>query len=119
MSLLSKAFETLTILNKSIVDDGYGGTKTVYTDGLEIQGALVLNSSPQMKIAQALGSKGAYTLTVKKAIELDFHTVLRRESDGLIVRLVSNSDDKKTPEGAGLDMRQYSAEEFVLGGSNG
>lgn len=114
MSLLDSAYEKFTILNKSIVDDGYGGTTTVYTDGVTIDGAIVFDSSTQMKLAQAMGVTSAYTLTVKKSIELDYHTVLRRESDKKIFRLTSNSDDKKTPEEASLNMRQYSAEEWRL-----
>ena len=112
MSLLENAYETFTILNKSIVDDGYGGVTTEWTDGATIQGAMVFDNSAQMKTAMAAGYTSAYTLTVKKHIELDFHTVIRRESDGVIFRLTSNSDDKKTPESAGLNMRQYSAEEW-------
>ena len=114
MSLLSKAFETFTVINKAVVDDGMGGTTTVWADGATVQGAMVLDSSVQMKVAQALGSKGAYTFTVKRSTELDYHTVLRRESDKALFRLTSNTDDKKTPDGAGLDMRQYTAEEFTL-----
>ena len=116
MSLLENAYEGFTILNKSIVDDGYGGIATVWTDGATIQGAMVFDNSAQMKTAMAAGYKAAYTLTVKKDIELDFHAVIRRESDGAVFRLVSNSDDKKTPKGAGLNMRQYSAEEWTLPG---
>ena len=113
MSLLSKAFEDFTVLNKSIVDDGYGGTTTVWTDGATIKGALVFDNSAQMKTAMAAGAKGAYTLTVRKNVELDYHTVLKR-ANGQLFRLISNSDDKKTPEGSTLDMRQYTAEEFTI-----
>ena len=114
MSLLENAYEDFTILNKSVVDDGYGGVVTQWSDGAVVKGAMVFDNSAQMKTAQAAGYKAAYTLTVKKHIELDFHTVLRRESDGVIFRLVSNSDDKKTPDSAYLNMRQYSVEEFKL-----
>ena len=114
MSLLERAYEDFTIINKAIVDDGYGGTTTVWTDGVTIKGAIVFDSSTQMKIAQAMGTTSAYTLTVKKATELDYHTVLRREGDKKIFRITSNSDDKKTPESASLDMRQYSAEEWKI-----
>lgn len=116
MSLLENAYEDFTILNKSIVDDGYGGVTTVWTVGATIKGAMVFDNSAQMKTAMASGYMSAYTLTVKKNIELDFHTVIRRESDGVIFRLTSNSDDKKTPKGAGLNMRQYSAEEWKING---
>jgi hypothetical protein len=114
MSLLSEAMTDFVIINKSIIDDGYGGTKTVWTDGATIKGAMVHNSDLQSKIAEVMVSKNLYTLTVRKEIELDYHTVLKRISDNKIFRLTSNSDDKKTPPNAGLNMRQYSAEEFEL-----
>lgn len=114
MSLLESAYENFTILNKSVVDDGYGGVTTEWSDGATIQGAIVFDNSTQMKIAQEMGVTSAYTLTVKKSVLLDYHTVLRRESDKKIFRLTSDSDDKKTPEEASLNMRQYSAEEWKL-----
>lgn len=114
MSLLESAYENFTILNKSIVDDGYGGVTTEWSDGATIQGAMVFDNSTQMKIAQSMGVTSSYTLTVKKSIVLDYHTVLRRESDKKIFRLTSDSDDKKTPKEASLNMRQYSAEEWQL-----
>ena len=114
MSLLENAYEDFTIINKAIIDDGYGGTTTTGTDGVQIKGAMVFDNSTQMKVAQAMGVTSAYTLTVKKNVELDYHTVLRRESDKRTFRLTSNSDDKKTPEEAHLNMRQYSAEEWTI-----
>jgi hypothetical protein len=114
MSLLENAYEDFTIINKAVVDDGYGGTTTVWTDGATIKGAMVFDNSTQMKVAQAMGVTSAYTFTVKKNVELDYHTVVRRESDKKIFRLTSNSDDKKTPEEAALDMRQYTAEEWKI-----
>lgn len=114
MSLLEEAYEDFTVINKSVVDDGYGGTEIVWSDGASIKGAIVLDSSTQMKVAQAMGVTSSYTLTVKRSVELDYHTVLRRESDKKTFRLTSNTDDKKTPNSAGLDMRQYSAEEWTL-----
>lgn len=114
MSLLEEAYESFTIINSSIENDGYGGVETVWTDGATIQGAMVFNSSTEMKIAQAVGVTSAYTFTVQKDINLNYHTVIRRNSDNKIFRLTSNSDDKKTPASASLNMRQYTAEEFVI-----
>lgn len=114
MSLLENAYENFTIINKSTVDDGYGGITTVWSDGATIKGVMVLDSSTQMKIAQAAGVTSIYTLTVKKSVLLDFHTILRRVSDNKIFRLTSDTDDKKTPDPVSLDMRQYSAEEWRL-----
>lgn len=114
MSLLDDAFEEFNILNKIRSDDGYGGTYTEWVPGATIMGAMVYDNSSQAMIAQALGSTSVYTLTVRKDLELDYHDVLRRVSDGKIFRLTSNSDENKTPRSAGLNMRQYSCEEWVL-----
>lgn len=113
-SLLDDAYEDFVILNKSVIDDGYGGTKEVYADGITIKGVMVYDNGTQMKIAQQMGVTDAYTFTVKKTINLSYHTVLRRKSDSKIFRLTSGSDDKKTPDSANLNMRQYSAEEWRL-----
>ena len=114
MSLLNESYEDFIIVNKAVVDDGYGGTEEVWTDGATIQGAMVFDSSTQMKVAQSMGVTSAYTLTVRKNINLDYHTVLKRVSDNKLFRTTSNSDDKKTPESASLNMRQYSCEEWEI-----
>lgn len=114
MSLLSEAMENFIVINKSIVDDGYGGTTTVWTEGATIKGAMVLDTSMQARIAEVTGVKDLYTLTVSKELELDFHTVLKRVSDDKIFRLTTDSDDKKTPQSATLNIRQYQAEEWSL-----
>lgn len=114
MSLLSDNFVDFKIINKSIVDDGYGGYETTWTEGATIQGAMVLDTSTQARMAEVQGVKDLYTLTVRRSVELDFHTVIKRVEDNKIFRLTTDSDDKKTPKTAGLDMRQYSAEEWTL-----
>ena len=117
MSLLDNAMENFTVINKTIGPDGYGGTATVWTEGATIKGAIVLDTSAEMRVAQAMGATSAYTLTVRKNVALDYHTVLRRESDKKLFRLTSDTDDKKTPQSAQLDMRQYTAEPFELPGT--
>lgn len=114
MSLLSDSFTAFKVVNKIVVDDGYGGTKTTWSEGATIQGAMVHNTDLETKVAEVLSSKNLYTLTVRKEVELDYHTVLKRVSDNKIFRLISNSDDNKTPNSASLNMRQYSAEEWTL-----
>ncbi len=114
MSLLDDAFEYFIVMDRRTVDDEYGGIETVYVNGAEIEGALVYDGSTQAKVAQAMGATSLYTLTVRKNIALDYHDVIKRERDGKYFRLTTGNDDMKTPMGAGLNMRQYQAEEWVL-----
>ena len=119
MSLLESAMETFTIMNATTVSDGLGGATVTYTEGIDIFGAMPFDNSTQVKIAQAMGAKSTYTLTVRKNVELNFHTVLKRKRDGLYFRLTSGTEDHQTPPTAGLNMRQYTVESFDMGGMHG
>ena len=116
MSLLEQAYEDYTIINKVKESDGYGGYTTTWKDGATIKGAIVFNNSLEAKKAEAQGVTSVYTLTTKKDVVLEYHDVLRRESDGKIFRVTSDGDDKYTPASASLNMRQVSCEEWTLNG---
>ena len=114
MSLLSEAMESCTMLDRATVDDGYGGYKSVYSDGVSFSAALVLDNSLQARVAAKQGVTGLYTVTTVKELNLQYHDVFRRNSDGKLFRVTSDGDDKKTPASASLNMRQVSAEEWTL-----
>ena len=114
MSLLSEAMETCTMIDKTTVSDGRGGYETSWVDGASIKAAIVLNSSLEARRAEAQGVTALYTITTSKGVNLQYHDVLRRESDGKIFRVKSDGDDDKTPASARLNMRQVSAEEWQL-----
>lgn len=114
MSLLSEAMEKCIMLDKRTEADGYGGYITTWVDGAEFLAAIVLDSSMEARIAEQQGVTALYTITTKKAINLQYHDVFRRIRDGKIFRVTSDGDDKKTPGSANLNMRQVSAEEWVL-----
>lgn len=114
MSLLLEAMEKCTMIDKTTAPDGYGGFEAVWKEGAEFSAAIVLDTSMQARIAESQGVKNLYTITTPKSINLQFHDVFRRESDGKIFRVTSDGDDKKTPASASLNMRQVSAEEWRL-----
>lgn len=114
MSLLDNAMELCTMLDKSTVPDGYGGFVPTWSDGAEFNAAITLDSSILAKIGESQGVTGLYTVTTRKSVTLEFHDVFRRESDGKVFRVTSDGHDNKTPNGAHLDMRQVSAEEWRL-----
>lgn len=114
MSLLEKAMEDYVILNKTTVDDGYGGFVQRYVEGVTIKCAVQFNNSIEAKEAEAQGVSSVYTLTTKRNINLQYHDVLRRVRDGKIFRITSDGDDLFTPASASLDMRNVSAEEWEL-----
>lgn len=114
MSLLDEAMESFFIMNKISVPDGYGGRIVTWSEGAEIKGALAFNSSIEAQVAMANKTASAYTLVTRKSIMLEYHEVLKRKSDGKILRVTSDGDDLHTPDSASLDMRNVTCEEWKL-----
>lgn len=114
MSLLLEAMENCIMLDKRTTADTYGGYITSWVEGAAFPAAIVLNNSIEARVAEQQGVTALYTITTKKAMNLQYHDVFKRVSDGKIFRVTSDGDDDKTPNSAGLDMRQVSAEEWRL-----
>lgn len=114
MSLLDDYMEDCIILNSATVNDGYGGYITEWTEGAKFKAAIDLNTSMEARIGETQGVTALYTITTSRNLNLQYHNVFKRLSDGKIFRVTSDGDDKKTPKSATLDMRQVSAEEWRL-----
>lgn len=114
MSLLDEAMESCVFLNKQRVDDGYGGYKTMWTEGAGFKAAIVFDTSIEARVADVQGVSSLYTVTTPRTLTLEYHDVFKRLRDSKIFRVTSDGDDRFTPASAGLDMRQVSAEEWEL-----
>lgn len=114
MSLLSEAMETFVIIDRVTGPDGYGGIETSWVDGASFIATATFDTSMEARIADQQGVTSMYTITTEKAVNLQYHDVVRRVSDGKIFRVTSDGDDKKTPNSAKLNMRQVTAEEWEL-----
>lgn len=114
MSLLSEAMEQCVMIDRVSGPDGYGGIEYHWQDGAPFKAAITYDSSMQARIAGAQNVTALYTVTTQKGINLQYHNVFRRERDRKIFRVTSDGDDKATPNSAGLNMRQVSAEEWEL-----
>lgn len=114
MSLLNEAMETCVFLDKQRIDDGYGGYKTVWTEGAEFKAAIVFDTSLEARVAEVQGVTSLYTVTTQRDLVLEYHEVFKRIRDDKIFRVTSDGDDRATPKSARLDMRQVTAEEWEL-----
>lgn len=116
MSLIDDFTSECAMIDKRSVPDGYGGFTLAWVLGAEFSAAITLDNSMQSRIAEQQGVTALYTVTTKKNINLQYHDVFKRLSDGKIFRVTSDGDDKATPISANLNMRQVSAEEWTLPG---
>lgn len=114
MSLIDAFTDNCTMMDKVSVPDGDGGFNKSWAEGAPFSAAITLDTSLQARVAEQQGVTALYTVTTKKNINLQYHDVFKRLSDGKIFRVTSDGDDKATPEGVGLNLRQVSAEEWSL-----
>lgn len=116
MSLIDDFTSECAMIDKVTIPDGYGGFDPAWKLGAPFSAAITLDNSMQSRIAEKQGVTALYTVTTQKNINLQYHDVFKRLSDGKIFRVTSDGDDKATPISAELDMRQVSAEEWALPG---
>lgn len=114
MSLLDDMMEQFHIMDKVTSDDGYGGVTTEWKEGATFQGVATFDTSMQARAAEKQGVTSMYTVTTSKSVVLQYHDVIKRDRDGKVLRVTSDGDDKYTPASASLDMRQATAEEWVI-----
>lgn len=114
MSLLQEMMTPCVLLDKKTTADGYGGYDIDWSDGAEFDAAVILDTSMEARVGEKQGVTAVYTVTTSKAMNLQYHDVFRRQSDGKTFRVTSDGDDKKTPASASLNMRQVTAEEWTI-----
>lgn len=114
MSLMDDYIASCVKLVKESAVDGEGGFSTVWSDGPSFPAAITFGASSENTTAEKQEESRTYVVTVAKAIDLSYHDVIKRLSDGLILRVTSDGIDKETPKSAALDMRQVTAEKWRL-----
>lgn len=119
--ILERNFEQFELLLGTRTADGKSGFHTVWSvsgtvDAVAAIGQTVHDRarSTETVIANAELPKPLYSILTKRSVLIPFHAVLRRVRDGKIFRITNNADDAKTPNGAKLDLRMHSAEEYRL-----
>lgn len=114
MNLMAQAMEQFVMLDKNRVPDGYGGTTVSYVESAEIMAAVAFDQSIEARTAQKQGVTSVYTVYLRKGVDVGYHDVIKRVSDGAIFRITSDGNDKQTPSGAGLNLQAVTAEEWEI-----
>ena len=114
MSLIDDFKTTCTLLEKTRVPDGEGGWSVAWRDGMQFEAAITNPDTIQSRVAEKEGMTSTYTVTTERNMGLDFHDVFRREKDGDVFRVTSDSQDVQTPDRASFQFAQVSAEKWSL-----
>jgi hypothetical protein len=96
------------------VSDGMFGSKMTWKDGMNFPVIFEQDSSTDALIAEQEGTKSTYKGYVHKNMEVKYHDVFRRITDGKIFRVTRDGDDNKTPSTSELDARCIVIERWEL-----
>lgn len=106
------------LLERQRVSDGQGGSKTVWVDGMEFTMIFSEDTTTEALIAEQQGFTSTYHAVVARNMEIKFHDVIRRLSDGKIFRITKDGDDDKTPKTSPMDMKHLVLERWELPNSD-
>lgn len=113
--MLIDAFKSdCVMLDKRSVPDGIGGFTHEWVEGAAFSAAIVKDNTLEARVAEKEGVTEVYTVTTDKALELDYHDVFKRLSDGQVFRVTSRITDSKTPKVASFAFGQVNAERWEL-----
>ena len=73
MSLMTDAMEPFVMLDRRSVPDGYGGTRTEWTEGAEFKASAVFDTSMQARIGGVQGVTSLYTIITSRSMTLEYH----------------------------------------------
>lgn len=114
MMLYEAMMEKCRYMVKEKTPDGLGGFIDTWTPGAEFPAAIHKDASVVARAAEKDGLTEVYTITVSRNFPLGFHDVIRRESDGMILRVTSEITDNTSPVFSGIDFGQVNAEAYKL-----
>lgn len=97
-------------LEKASIPDGQGGQTTSWKPSKPFEASIVRDSATVSTVAEKAEPSATFTVTTQTP--LGFHDVIRRESDGLVVRVTSEAIE--TPERASFAFVQYKAERWEV-----
>lgn len=94
--------------------DGAFGINTSYVEGAAFDALIKKNTSTEVTVAEVQGARRQYIIGVDKRIELRHGKLIRRDSDGLVLRVTGQTADSQLPNAATLPIAWTTAEEWTI-----
>lgn len=113
MSLIEAFMTPCVIMEKTRVKDGAGGFITQWTEGVQFDAAITMDTTMEARMAEKAGVSAVYTVTTH-GVKLGFDDKIKRLSDGRYFRITSDGVDKHSPIVASFDISQANAERWEL-----
>jgi len=104
--------EKCHIIDKFTSDDAYGGSVVGYRVGASIDAAIIKNSTTEAIVAEKQGASEFFTIVTNKGSMLDYHSIIRRDSDSEYFMVTSREKDSEAPARSTIQISKVNAERW-------
>ena len=106
--------EKCHIIDKVTGDDAYGGSVVGYRVGASIDAAIIKNSTTEAIVAEKQGASEFFTIVTNKGSMLDYHSIIRRDSDTEYFIITSRETDSEAPAQSTIQISKVNAERWTV-----
>ena len=111
--LIESMMTDCVLLEAARTPDGLGGFTADWARGGSFRAAIVREGESQTREARQSGVRERYSVTTEPGVQLSYHAVFMRESDGQLFRVTGSGSDTRPPRTATFDFMQFSAERWA------
>ena len=112
MNLLFEMSEECCYMNHIREDDEVGSSIERWTEGSRFMATINKDSTTEAVVAERQGISEIFTVVVRKGVNLEYHDVFKRISDGQMFRVTSWSKDSEAPARSTVKIAKVTAERW-------
>ena len=102
------------IIDTVTFDDPYGGARKGYQVGASIDAAIIKNSTTEAIVAEKQGASEIFTIVTNSGSMLDYHSIIRRDSDKAYFLVTSREVDSEAPAKSTIQISKVNAERWTV-----
>lgn len=112
--MIFKIMDKCHIIDKVTSDDPYGGARIAYQVGASIDAAIIKNSTTEAIVAEKQGASEIFTIVTNSGSMLDYHSIIRRDSDKAYFLVTSRETDSEAPAQSTIQISKVNAERWTV-----
>ena len=114
MALIMDLMTPCHIIDKVTADDAYGSATMGYRKGASISATIIKNNSTEAVVAEKQGVSEIFTIVTPSGSLLDYHSIIRRDSDKEYFIVTSREKDSVAPAMSTVQISKVNAERWSL-----
>ena len=114
MPMIFDIMDKCHIIDIVTSDDAFGSATKSYRVGASIDAAIIKNSTTEAIVAEKQGVEEIFTLVTHSGSMLDYHSIVRRDSDKEYFIVTSREVDSKAPAQSTVQISKVNAERWKV-----